>query len=252
MNHSMNPTKDNRLLAVIVAVLLGLAGAAVLVTLAMSDGPKERTRLSQTLGSDTSTASGPVAPKNANRPATVIDTGPAELTPVDPASVIAEPWPETPPSIEPIARVQPAQVVAPATPVTEPAVVIAAPEDSFEPARKPLVEIVESAFGVGVEDRTPVGVGTTFDTAADKVWAWVKINNGGAPTTIQMVWRRDGEVAATVSLKVGTSSGWRTWSNKNVHGWDIGAWEVDVLDANGTLVDSMSFDIVRAAHVEQG
>ena len=123
------------------------------------------------------------------------------------------------------------------------------PARAIKPAIKPAVvvgdalEIVDSALATTVEDRVPLGVATTFTDDVGYIWAWTKVKNRVALTHITHVWKRDGKVRARVGLRVGKSPGWRTWSKKRISAKDVGAWEVEVLADDGTLLDTLTFDI---------
>lgn len=139
-----------------------------------------------------------------------------------------------------------------ATPDAEPAPT--APEIS-EPRRHEVdrdadLVVLESALATGVSEREATGISARFDTGTDRVWAWVKVRNRQAPTTITMVWRHGDSVRSRVSLDVGTSSRWRTWSRRRVGNRDIGSWSVEVLDAEGHPLDLMTFEITGSRHSE--
>ncbi len=115
-----------------------------------------------------------------------------------------------------------------------------------EPSRHPEVSqgrvtVVESALGLGVRDRQPHDVGTRFDLGDRQVTAWVKVSNSGPPSHVTMVWRKGEQEGWRIDLKVGTSTGWRTWSRKTIRSWDAGDWTVDVFDDDGVLIDQLTF-----------
>ncbi|PKN55081.1 MAG: hypothetical protein CVU56_23130, partial [Deltaproteobacteria bacterium HGW-Deltaproteobacteria-14] len=114
------------------------------------------------------------------------------------------------------------------------------------PTAEPRVTVLESAIATDVADREPIGAGDAFTLGVERVWAWVKVKNDGPPTFVTMVWRRGDEIAFRLKLDVGTSPGWRTWSNKTLRTWDAGEWTVDVFDANGLRVGALRFDVEPA------
>ncbi len=138
-----------------------------------------------------------------------------------------------------------ALAVSPAKPALEPLV---RPEPRRPlPAPKVVVgdrlEIVDAALATAVEERVPLGVATTFTNDVGYIWAWTKVKNPVAKTHITHIWKRDGKVRATVELRVGKSSGWRTWSKKKIRSKDLGRWEIEVLADDGTLLDTLRFDV---------
>ncbi|MCA9518774.1 MAG: DUF2914 domain-containing protein, partial [Myxococcales bacterium] len=137
------------------------------------------------------------------------------------------------------ADVLPAPTTAKAAPAK------ATPSAPARPAAKSdgLVRVVEAALASDVVDREPVGAGTSFSLDEEKIWAWVKLENTGEPTSVTMVWRKGDEVAFRYELKVGQSKSWRTWSRKTVRKGDAGDWSVDVLDADGALLKTLDFTL---------
>lgn len=95
----------------------------------------------------------------------------------------------------------------------------------------------------GVEGREPVGCGERFTAQEDRVWVWTSVANQGEPTTVEMVWKKDGQERQRMSLEVGRSPGWRTWGYHTMRRGDVGAWTVEVLDAQGALLGATSFEV---------
>jgi hypothetical protein len=111
--------------------------------------------------------------------------------------------------------------------------------------------VIGSATGVGVDQRTPLGVATTFSSDVEKVWAFIKVRNTLRDTKVRMVWKRDGKTRMQVNLKVGKSKGWRTWSYRKMGHRDVGAWTIDVLDMRGETLHTMAFDVTRPEEIAQ-
>jgi hypothetical protein len=109
------------------------------------------------------------------------------------------------------------------------------------------IGVVASAMAIGVDKRIPLGVGTSFSSDVEKIWAFIKVKNKNAPTKLRMVWKRDGKQRMAVDLRVGKSKGWRTWSYKRMGRRDAGQWTVDVLTQDGTKLHSMAFEVTPAA-----
>jgi len=89
-----------------------------------------------------------------------------------------------------------------------------------------------------VVDREPTNEAAAFTTHDEKAFAFARINNTGAPTTVKVVWRREGMEHGSVWLNVGMSSGWRTWSSANLR---PGNWSVTLVDAGGSVLVQRSF-----------
>ncbi|MCP4572388.1 MAG: DUF2914 domain-containing protein [bacterium] len=61
-------------------------------------------------------------------------------------------------------------------------------------------------------------------------------------TSVTHAWYHEGETKARVDLPV-FGGHWRTWSSKLILPAWTGAWEVKVLDADGSVLASASFEI---------
>lgn len=111
------------------------------------------------------------------------------------------------------------------------------------------LRVVEATMASSVEARAPLGSDLDFTADGSRVWAWVSVQNRDEPTTVDMIWKRDGEKINTVTLKVGLSRGWRTWSYRTLRGWDVGHWSVEVVDAEGNLLRELRFDVHKPVTV---
>ncbi len=105
------------------------------------------------------------------------------------------------------------------------------------------VSMVSLKIATDIDKRAPQGVATNFSLRQKKLWAWVKVNNDEAPTEIKMVWKRNGRVRSQVTLKVGVSPAWRTWSSKTLGPKDAGDWSVEVFDGYGKKIGETAFTI---------
>jgi len=114
----------------------------------------------------------------------------------------------------------------------------AAPADESAPAPR-----VTMGFGTGIDRATRqlVGEGTSF-AAGDTVWCRTVLEDLPYPTTVTHAWYYDGRTMARVELNVG-SAHWRTWSSKIILPDQTGSWEVKVLNADGTVLDSGTFEV---------
>ncbi|MGM0576167.1 MAG: DUF2914 domain-containing protein [Myxococcota bacterium] len=138
----------------------------------------------------------------------------------------------------------------PAVATPEPVVAEAEAEPSPEQeARTEAPRVVDAALCLDVERREPVGVGTDFGDDVERLTAWVKVDNPGAPTTVTMIWRHEGEERARLTLDVGTSPGWRTWSRKHVRPGDTGDWAVEVRDEDGRTLRTVAFRVHPAGAI---
>lgn len=103
---------------------------------------------------------------------------------------------------------------------------------------------VDLVFGTGVdrETRTIVGPAEAFTPDVERVFCLSRIEGLAGDTVVTHAWYHEGRTMARVDLPV-RGEHWRTWSSKGiVPGW-TGPWEVKVLDADGTVLASASFEI---------
>lgn len=115
------------------------------------------------------------------------------------------------------------------------------------------LRVVSLAVGRGVEARQLVGQSDRFAVDGGRLWAHVALANPGAPTTVTMIWRRGGTERFRTELAVGTSPAWRTWSRVTPSPKrDVGTWEVQVLDAAGSPLGSVSVEVVAPESGELG
>lgn len=106
------------------------------------------------------------------------------------------------------------------------------------PSPKPSAGVsAEVKAGTGVEKREVVGEATTFP-AGTTVWVWSRVL--GAEGSVKHVWKRDGQVAWTATLNVG-SKRWSTQSRRTIP--KAGAWEVEVQTADGAPIGTVAFTI---------
>ncbi|MFH1985194.1 MAG: DUF2914 domain-containing protein [Pseudomonadota bacterium] len=94
----------------------------------------------------------------------------------------------------------------------------------------------------GVENREPVGVTDTFTADIGIVSAFLEARDIPAETTVSFVWFHGDEEVARVPVKIGQSGRWRTHSSKKLGG-RIGAWKVEIQDAQNALLGTAAFTV---------
>lgn len=121
----------------------------------------------------------------------------------------------------------------------------AQPEPAAAPAEAaaPVAGRVTLGFGTGIDRATRelVGEGAAF-AGGDTVWCRTVLEGLAYPTTVTHAWYHDGRTLARVELNVG-SAHWRTWSFKIVLPDQTGPWEVKVLNADGSVLGTGTFEI---------
>jgi hypothetical protein len=108
----------------------------------------------------------------------------------------------------------------------------------------PPLELAVAAICQDVVDREPVDAGVSFSASVGTLYCFTKITGAQEPTKISHVWYFGATERARVELDVNSSS-WRTWSSKIIQAHEIGSWRVNVLDAAGTVLKELQFEITQ-------
>jgi hypothetical protein len=67
---------------------------------------------------------------------------------------------------------------------------------------------------------------------------------GAAGTTIKHAWYWQDALQREIPLSIGGSP-WRTWSQKNIQPMQTGAWRVDIVGEDGTVLKSVKFTVEK-------
>ena len=157
-------------------------------------------------------------------------------TSVEPTSKVAQ-MPERVAPLE--AEVEPSPTILP---LNEPAPIVRASEPRIQaPAA---LAVVEATLAHGVSKRRPVRPATEF-RVGDVAWAWISVKNSGEAQPATMIWYRDGEVRSRLTLDIGKSPRWRTWSRRTMRSSDVGSWQVEVHDQHGEIIHTLRFDVIE-------
>ena len=97
--------------------------------------------------------------------------------------------------------------------------------------REPVAPYEPGAYCGG--EGTPSGPVPIIDSREDKkVFLWNRIKSS-KDEVLRHRWIKDGEEMAVVELNLGVSSGYRTWSSKNLDpNFHVGQWKVEVSTAS--------------------
>ena len=106
------------------------------------------------------------------------------------------------------------------------------------------LQVEDAAVCTDVVDRQPVDSGTSFSVSTGRLYCFTRIVGAQDPTQVVHAWYFGDEERARVTLSVGGSN-WRTYSSKQVQEHEIGAWRVEVLDADGNLLETVAFDVTQ-------
>lgn len=93
-----------------------------------------------------------------------------------------------------------------------------------------------------IDDRTPVGSGTSFPGDVEKLYCFTKIMSSQDEGSVFHVWLHNDRVMARIELPLKAKT-WRTWSSKKILPSWTGKWRVDVESIHGFLLASKEFEI---------
>lgn len=120
-----------------------------------------------------------------------------------------------------------------------PAEAQAAPAESQAPAAAAPAQAQTPA-----QAKTPAETQATpaaVEFPAGTVWLYCKVS-GSAPATIKHAWYFGDKLVRTIELSI-DGSPWRTWSNKTIPQEMAGAWKVEIQDAGGAVLKTLTFSI---------
>lgn len=107
---------------------------------------------------------------------------------------------------------------------------------SANPAMSAESQISRAQFTSAVLDREPTDEITAIDPGVDKIFFFTELRNMEG-TSITHRWSLNGSVMAEVTFKV-RASRWRVYSSKTLLPEWRGEWVVDVLDENGSILET--------------
>jgi len=116
-----------------------------------------------------------------------------------------------------------------------------APEASLEPLSG---RVARAGFTTQVVDREPQDSITSLSNDASRILFFSEFR-GLEGQTLSHVWERDGTEMARVAIVVGGSR-WRAYSAKNLDPSWLGEWKVNVVDEEGRVLRSESFEYIAA------
>jgi hypothetical protein len=93
-----------------------------------------------------------------------------------------------------------------------------------------------------IEDREPVGMVNSFSSSTEQVYCFLEAADIKENTSVSFVWYHGEEEKAKVTLPLGKSSRWRTYSSKKLGGLK-GNWKVVLQDSSGAVLQSIEFAV---------
>lgn len=108
------------------------------------------------------------------------------------------------------------------------------------PAGVLALEVKEATITTLVSERAPVDAIQTYPATVEQLYCFTRVVGATSDTSIVHVWYLNGTEMARIELPIRPES-WRTWSKKTIFPGSAGEWQVDILDAEGALMKSVSF-----------
>ena len=106
------------------------------------------------------------------------------------------------------------------------------------------LQVEDAVVCTDVVDREPVDSAVSFSASVGKLFCFTRIVGAEDPTQVSHVWYYGDEERARVTLSV-NGSNWRTYSSKVIQEHEIGAWRVEVVDADGVTLQTVQFDVTQ-------
>jgi hypothetical protein len=119
----------------------------------------------------------------------------------------------------------------------------AAPGESQQAApgeSQTAIRLAEAVVCQDVVNRAPVGAKDVFPAEVPRVYCFTHVVGAAPGTQLIHNWYYQGNLKASVKLTVG-SSDYRTWSYKTMMPQWSGEWMVEILSADGTPLDNITF-----------
>ena len=105
--------------------------------------------------------------------------------------------------------------------------------------------VLNIATGANLVNRSIEKPDSVFSLDSEKIYCLTHIRNWNHSKTIYHKWYQEGELRSKISLEIGRSFNWRTWSYITVYAERVGDWKVIVEDSLGVRYDSLSFKIIK-------
>lgn len=112
------------------------------------------------------------------------------------------------------------------------------------PMKAPAVEVSRMAICTNIVDREPVEEGERFQVSVGRLYAFTQVLGAKDFVEIGHVWYFNDVERARITLPVRSAS-WRTYSSKIIQPFEIGDWRVDVVDPQGEVLKSVSFQVIK-------
>lgn len=104
------------------------------------------------------------------------------------------------------------------------------------------VRVVEAVITTGLSDHAPIDSVQTYPAGVKRLYCYTRLAGAEVGSYITHVWYRGKTEMGRMQLPV-KGSDWRTWSTKAFLPAWTGKWRVEVLDAEGNRLSTVSFTL---------
>jgi Protein of unknown function (DUF2914) len=104
------------------------------------------------------------------------------------------------------------------------------------------LEVAEGVISTQIRDRQPIDTVQSYPADSGRLLCFTRITGAVGDARVFHVWYREDQEMARIELAV-KSSNWRTWSSKRLLPEWAGSWRVEVLDGEGTLLQTIPFNL---------
>ena len=107
------------------------------------------------------------------------------------------------------------------------------------------ITVLNIATGSNIVNRSIEIPDSVFSLDIERIYCLTHLRNWNDSKTIYHKWYQEGDLKSNISLEIGRSFNWRTWSYITVYPERVGDWKVIVEDSLGVRYDSLSFKIIK-------
>jgi len=104
-------------------------------------------------------------------------------------------------------------------------------------------EVVKMIISSGVKNRIPFDDLSIVPVSLGKIFTFTAVRSD-EETAIDHVYKFDGKEVARVTVNIGISDYWRTWTSKLIDQRRLGKWSVEIQSENGEILSSKTFTVV--------
>lgn len=110
--------------------------------------------------------------------------------------------------------------------------------------------VPRAVFTSGIQNREPTDTVTTLSNDKDKIYFFSELRGLGGKI-ITHRWEYQGRVMSEIKFDVGGPR-WRVWSSKTLLPQWTGEWRVSIIDSEGNVLETASFDYTASESANQG